>query len=197
MAAPISGGWAAANANANDYTGALRWGTGVSPLYGEIGAGPPLGVEGRNPDTTPELPYPSQLLDPELLGYTYEDIPYTADNDYMSEVPSSNLTPEITRGDAPQNFPPPSLVPRPNGPSGSWYRSLSPPGYIDALTRPVAYPTETVSTHSGNIQPGSIRTSNVHATGQSPARPEQLRSRCPWHRRTPFQYHDPVDWDET
>lgn len=167
MAPPFSGGWVAANANANDYSGALKWGTGVSPVYAEFGEGPPLGIEGRNPDTTPDIPYPNQLLDPDLYGYCPEDIPYTSDDAYMeSEVPANNLTPEITRGDAPQYYPPPSLVPRPNGPSGNWYRSLSPPGYIEANTRPNSFPTETVTEGWDNKLSGEVLTAETSSPDQ-------------------------------
>lgn len=167
MAGPITGGWVAANGNPADYSGALRWGTGVSPLYAQMGEGPPLGITGRNPETTPELPYPAQLLDPDMFGYSFEDLPYTSDNEYMeTDVPSNNLVTEITREHAPAYFPSPSLTPRPNGPSGSWYRSISPPGYIDANTRPASFPTETVTEGWENKQHGEVLSAETSALGQ-------------------------------
>jgi hypothetical protein len=88
-------------------------------------------------------------------------MPFTADNDYMAELPSSNLTPEVTRMDAPAYYPPPSLVARPNGPSGSWYRSLSPPGYIEANTRPASFPTETVTEGWRHKETGDVLTAET------------------------------------
>lgn len=157
MAGSFTGGWVAANGSPADYSGAARWGTGANELYGQFGEGPPLTVTGRNPDTNPYIPYPTELLDPDLFGYTKEDIPNTSDNAYMAtEVPANNLVTEVIRGHVPQHFPPAELTPRPNGPSGSWYRSLSAPGFIKAQTRPASFPTETVSEGWENKNAGEI-----------------------------------------
>jgi hypothetical protein len=93
-------------------------------------------------------------------------MPFTTDNDYMSEVPASNITPEITRGTVPMHYPPPALVPRPGGPSGSWYRSLSPPGYIEANTRPASFPTETVTEGWEHKNAGEVLTAETSSPGQ-------------------------------
>lgn len=167
MAGPFTGSWVASNGAPADYAGALKWGTGVGAPYDQFGEGPPLGVTGRNPDTTPELRFPEQLLDPDMYGYTTEDIPYTSDDEFMeTEVPANNLTPEVTRGAVPQYFPPPRLMARPNGPSGSWYRSISPPGYIDFNQRQNSYPTETVTEGWDNKLSGEVLTAETSSPDQ-------------------------------
>jgi hypothetical protein len=78
MALPIAGAWVAANANANQYAGALKWGTGNNPVHSVYGAGPPIGVTGRIPG--PDMPgdqpsdIPESFENPDQYGYCMEDI---------------------------------------------------------------------------------------------------------------------------
>lgn len=81
MALPIAGSWIANNANANDYVGALKWGTGNNPIHEIWGEGPPLNRTGRQPGPssadTPNVSVPDSLTfgDGEQdWGYTMEDI---------------------------------------------------------------------------------------------------------------------------
>lgn len=78
MALPIAGSWVAANANADQYVGALRWGTGSNPVKDVYGEGPPLRTTGRldGPDNPTDAlsDIPGTLEDPYLYGYCPEDI---------------------------------------------------------------------------------------------------------------------------
>jgi hypothetical protein len=78
MALPIAGAWAAQNANAQQYAGALKWGTGASPVLGVYGEGPPLRTTGRpdSPDnpTDPLSDIPESFEAENLYGYCIEDI---------------------------------------------------------------------------------------------------------------------------
>lgn len=168
MAAPIAGQWASLNANANDYSGALKWGTGVSPLFAEFGEGPPLGVEGRNPDQSVYKDVPASLLaEPGLeWGYTAEDIlPGEPDEFMVSDVPSWNRTPEDTRYQSGE-YPPPSLVARPNGPSGRYFRTLTQPGLLEAAQSPTSYPTETVTEGWDNKLSGEVLQAETSSPNQ-------------------------------
>jgi hypothetical protein len=168
MAAPIAGQWAQLNANANDYSGALKWGTGVSPLYGEFGEGPPLGIEGRNPEQSEFKDVPASLLaEPGLMwGYTAEDILPGEPMQYMvSDVPSWDRRPEDIRYQS-GNFPPPSLVARPNGPSGRYFRTLTQPGLLENALTPASFPTETVSEGWDNKLSGEVLAAETSAQSQ-------------------------------
>jgi hypothetical protein len=171
MAAPISGQWSAIYANARDYTGELRWGTGVSPIYAEGGIGPPLGITGRNPDPTQYADVPSALLDPYEYGYTMEDIPQGSEDDFMTGVPPWTDRPEVTRGD-PGEFPPPSLQARPNGPSGNFFRTIHQKGMLRAAHMPASFPTETVTEGWDNKLSGTV----LDAETSDPAQYERQTS---------------------
>ena len=84
MALPIAGSWTAQNANANQYVGALRWGTGSNPVKERYGEGPPLRTTGRldGPDIPTDAlsDIPGTLEDPYLYGYCPEDIGTTLYN---------------------------------------------------------------------------------------------------------------------
>jgi len=165
MAAPISGNWAAINANPGDYAGAARWGTGVSSVYAQYGAGPPLGVTGRNPDTGHYPEVPVSLLPADEYGYTMEDIPPGVDDDFMITVPPWTDTPEVTRGDS-GDYPPPSWMARPNGPDGTFVRSIHQVGMLKAAHAPTAFPTETVTEGWDNKLHGEILDAEVSADAQ-------------------------------
>jgi hypothetical protein len=165
MAAPISGNWAAIHSNAADYTGAKRWGTGVSELYAAIGAGVPLRMTGRNPEQAEYREVPAALLPGEFYGYTMEDLPQGTDDAFMVGVPPWTDRPEVTRGSSGE-FPPPSLQARPNGPSGNWFRSVHQMGMLKAAHDPTAYPTETVSEGWLNKEHGQINDAEVSADAQ-------------------------------
>jgi hypothetical protein len=155
MAAPVSGNWSAIYSNPADYTGALRWGTGVSGVYGVYGTGPPLRMTGRNPEATEYREVPPALLPAETYGYTMEDLPAGTDDDFMVGVPPWTDRPEVTRGESGE-YPPPSWMARPNGPSGGWFRSVHQIGMLKAAHDPTAFPTETVSEGWDNKLHGEI-----------------------------------------
>jgi len=78
MAAPLSGAWSQLNSNANQYVGALKWGTGYNKIHEVQGEGPPLRVTGREPGPD-ESDYSPSGVAPELesenqYGYTMEDV---------------------------------------------------------------------------------------------------------------------------
>lgn len=78
MGEPIRGAWLAANANAYDMAGALKWGTGNNPVHEVYGEGPPLRTTGREPG--PDSPtsqlstIPPLIENPDIYGYTMEDV---------------------------------------------------------------------------------------------------------------------------
>lgn len=78
MGLPVSGTWYTRYANAPQYTGADRWGTGNNPIHEVHGEGPPLRSTGRLPG--PDAPTPEISAVPSLLetsyqyGYTMDDI---------------------------------------------------------------------------------------------------------------------------
>jgi len=167
-APPIAGQWSRDNVNPADYTGAQRWGTGISPIYGQYGIGPPLAITGRNDEQIPYSPVPPYILaEPGLeYGYTMEDIPMGAPDEFMvSEIPSPDELPETTRMDS-GRYPPPSLMARPNGPSGTYFRTIHQPGMLEAVTEPASYHTETVSEGWENKQHGEVLTADTSAQSQ-------------------------------
>lgn len=170
-APPITGQWSRDNvADPRDYAGAQIWGTGVSQVYAEYGEGPPLGITGRNDEQIPYSPVPNYILaEPGLeYGYTMEDIPMGAPDDFMVDsVPSWNELPE-TREDrsGAGRFPPPSMVARPNGPSGNYFRTFKQPGMLEAATQPSSYPTETVSEGWDNKLSGEVLAAGTSAPVQ-------------------------------
>lgn len=80
--APITGSWKARNTGeAADYTGALKWGTGINPVHNVQGEGSPLRSSGRmpgpdnpsdRPATVPGPPFTES--GPHVYGYTMDDI---------------------------------------------------------------------------------------------------------------------------
>lgn len=168
MAAPVSGLWSQLNANASDYSGALKWGTGISGIYADYGEGPPLGMTGRA-DTETDTPFrdvPPALLPEEDYGYSMEDILPGDFAEFMTtDVPPWNVLPETRRGDA-GLYPPPSLVPRPNGPSGAWLRTVHQPGMLEDVGSPHSYPTETVTEGWDNKLSGEVLTAGTSSPDQ-------------------------------
>jgi hypothetical protein len=73
MAIPLQGQWK--RLNSVPYAGASVWGTGVNPVHGIYGEGPPLRVIGRN-EQSPSVQPINQSLDAsdpeELWGYTLD-----------------------------------------------------------------------------------------------------------------------------
>ena len=167
MAAPISGNWANIYANPADYTGAQRWGTGVAPLYGQRGIGPPLGITGRNPEPSEYREVPHELLAPDAWGYSSEDLAgvVTDDDAFMIGVPPWTDRPEVTRGDSGE-YPPPSWLARPNGPDGKYFRSVHQAGLLKAAHDPTAFPTETVTEGWDNKLHGEVLDAETSAPGQ-------------------------------
>jgi hypothetical protein len=78
--APLTGSWVAKNtsADASDYSGALKWGTGINPVHSIPGSGPPARSTGRlpGPDTPSDKPsqVPAGLVGTDTYGYTMDDI---------------------------------------------------------------------------------------------------------------------------
>lgn len=171
MAAPLAGQWSRDNiADAGDYVGAMKWGTGVSPIFAQFGEGPPLGITGRNDEQVSYKPVPGVLLAPPGLEYGYcpEDIVMGDSDEFMvSDVPSWDELPETRpdRADS-QRFPPPALMARPNGPSGNYFRTIHQPGMLEAATEPSSYPTETVSEGWDNKLAGEVLDAVVSAPTQ-------------------------------
>lgn len=157
MALPIAGGWAAANANANQYVGALKWGTGINPVHGVYGEGPPIRTTGRmdGPDNpTDPLSDIDESLEGEMYGYTMEDIPSC---NYYGMTPPVGTTPNMLRDS--NKFGHPNWADEPTDPSVTAFRSD--PEMEQPLwngTRINSFPTETVSEgwlnkETGNINP--------------------------------------------
>lgn len=164
MALPIAGAWAASNANANDYVGALKWGTGANPVHSVWGEGPPASVTGRQPgptsDVTPHTDVPESLTDggDEInYGYTMEDI---GTNTYMGMTPEWGETSNELRHRNDFNHP-------------NWDEISTDPSVTDFRRRPEvapnlwsgtrldSFPTETVSEGWLNKTTGQINDAEV------------------------------------
>lgn len=178
MAAPIAGLWKQLNGNVNDYAGALKWGTGASDVYAQFGEGPPTGITGRfdspgviAPAGTgraydPYREVPSELLSDEEWGYTPEDMTPGTFADFMeTDFPNWTQRPEVTR-DTSGVFPPPTLLARPNGPSGKYFHTIHQPGMLEDAITPHSYPTETVTEGWEHKEHGEVLTAEVSDTAQ-------------------------------
>jgi hypothetical protein len=83
----ISGAWKAGTITPAEYTGALRWGTGINPVHATWDAGSretgikenllPLGADDGSGDAIPE-----SLLGPQMWGYSAEDAALFPGEDY-------------------------------------------------------------------------------------------------------------------
>ena len=160
MALPIAGAWAANNANAQDYVGALKWGTGSNPIHSVWGEGPPVGVTGRQPgptsDVTPHSEVPDSLTfgtDELDFGYQMEDIGTCVYPDMTPEWgEDTNALRSANRFDHPnwgEESPDPQVVDYRRRPE------VSPE--IWSGTRLDSFPTETVSEGWLNKTSGQVR----------------------------------------
>jgi hypothetical protein len=160
MALPIAGGWAAANANANQYVGALKWGTGVNPVHGIYGEGPPIRTTGRidGPDNpTDPLSDIDENLEGEMYGYTMEDIGTT---NYYGMTPAVGTTPNMLRDS--NKFGHPNWGDIPEDPSVTAFRTE--PEMDKALWSQYdlnSFPTETVSEGWLNKETGKVNPAEV------------------------------------
>lgn len=160
MALPISGAWRANNANANQYVGARRWGTGSNPIHEVWGEGPPLKTTGRldgpsNPtDVLSDVP--SEFEAAELLGYTPDDIATTL---YFGMTPPVGTDTGDLRHGNPEGHPDWSVVPY--DPAATQFRDT--PGIDPKLwaSIPQSFPTESVSEGWLNKTAGQINDAEV------------------------------------
>jgi len=156
MALPIAGAWAAANANANDFVGALKWGTGINAVHGRYGEGPPLRTTGRldGPDNPTDVlsDVDVTLEDAQMYGYTMDDIPTTI---YRGMPPEWGTETCYIRGKNTEGHPDWGQVPY--DPAVTGFREN--PEMDQPLwngTRLDSFPTETVSEGWLNKQTGQV-----------------------------------------
>jgi hypothetical protein len=155
---PISGAWVAKNtsANAQDYSGALKWGTGINPVHSIRWEGAPLRTTGRNPGPDDPTPGPSEvpgnLVSSDMYGYSMEDIASLAGN-YVPMTPGWGTETESLHA---QNY---SGMPdwgvEPFDPEATEFRS-SPEAAPIFDGRLYSYPTETVSEGWENKTAGDV-----------------------------------------
>lgn len=79
----ITGSWKTRASVSNEYTGALKWGTGINPIHAQrdpqhhpTATREPLG------STQPSGPVPEEIEGPVQWGYCYEDSQYYIGEDY-------------------------------------------------------------------------------------------------------------------
>jgi len=166
MALPIAGAWTAANANANDFIGALKWGTGIHAVHGRYGEGPPLRTTGRldGPDNPTDVlsDVDVTLEDAQLYGYTMDDIPTTI---YRGMPPSVGTETCYIRGENMAGHPNWGEVPY--DPAVTGFREN--PNMDQPLwngTRLDSFPTETVSEGWLNKQTGKVNPAEVSDSAQ-------------------------------
>jgi hypothetical protein len=153
MAAPLSGAWSQLNANANQYVGALKWGTGTNPIHSQYGEGPPLRVTGREPG--PEEAgfdsegLPEALEAPEQYGYTIEDIQTI--QTFPGRPPAVGTDRGGPRSDMDHY---PSWGPMLPS-SGTVFRTIAEGAQVNRHT-PISYPTETVTEGWDNKLTGEV-----------------------------------------
>jgi hypothetical protein len=164
MALPIAGSWSASNAGANTYTGATRWGTGYNPVHEQSWEGPPLRTAGRldGPNQpTPQLgTVPESYEDPDLYGYTMEDI--TAPS-YAETTPPYGTDVTVLREHA-GNLPDWGVIP--TDPERTQFQQdpeLSSPFWNGTALQ--SFPTETVSEGWLNKTSGAVE--NAHTSDPS------------------------------
>jgi hypothetical protein len=176
MAAPLSGAWSQQNAWANQYAGALKWGTGYNPVHEQYGAGPPLRTTGRDPGpeeaefTSEGLP--AVLESPDLYGYTMEDIQTI--QTFPGRPPPVGSSRDGQRTDM-DSYPPwgPHI---PTG--GTVFRTISEGAEVHRHT-PISYPTETVTEGWDNKLTGEVEDAGTSDPVQ-------------YERQTSMQQVDPV-----
>lgn len=151
MGLPVSGQWAASNANANQYAGALKWGTGNNPIHSVYGEGPPLRSTGRQPG--PDMPttalsdVPPSLETAYDYGYTMEDVPNLVT--FYGQPPPVGTDTGAFRDEA-GNFPHRQQYgedddfPLPVEPAGTNFRTVSEGARVHRHTTK-QFPTETVT----------------------------------------------------
>lgn len=153
MAAPLSGAWSQLNAQANQYAGTLKWGTGTNPVHAQYGEGPPLRVTGREPG--PEEAgfdsdgLPPVLEAPEQYGYTIEDIQTI--QDFPGRPPPVGTSRDYTRTNMDEY---PSWGPHiPTG--GTVFRGISEGAQVNRHSV-ISFPTETVTEGWDNKLTGEV-----------------------------------------
>ena len=163
MGQPIRGLWAANNANANDYVGALKWGTGINPIHSIHGEGPPLRSTGRVPGPEEAEYEPSEFpaeLNPELdYGYSMEDL--VSPGSVPGYPPPWGEDSGDFRNDAGYHPPWGPLYPS----SGSYFRTLKEGAdmHTDLM---VSFPTTTVSEGWENKLSGDVNDAEVSSDTQ-------------------------------
>lgn len=141
-APPLTGNWSAVNANANQYAGALKWGTGINPVHSIYGEGPPLRGTGREPGPE-EAEYdpegvPPELINPERYGYCMEDV--LPLGHYPGAPPEVGTETSVMRDEI-RTYPAwGPLLPS----SGTVFRNIQAGAEVYRHT-PVSFPTETVT----------------------------------------------------
>lgn len=164
MGLPVDGAWNASYANANDYAGTLKWGTGSNPVHEIYGEGPPLRVTGREPGPD-ESQYdpggvPADLTPSELYGYTPEDI-QTLEEFPGRPPPVGTETSAIRDSNNVQRPPWGPMLPS----SGTQYRMVREGAEVERDI-PRSYPTETVSEGWENKLSGSVNAAETSNPAQ-------------------------------
>jgi hypothetical protein len=144
---PITGSWVTDNSgDASDFSGALKWGTGINPIHEVYGEGPPRRSLGRQPgpdDPTPQLStVPASFENPDIYGYTMEDIQTLQDFSQFSPAYGTDIT-EL-RAKNYSGMPDWSVIP--TDPERTEFQQR--PELSDALWSGIgleSFPTETVS----------------------------------------------------
>lgn len=167
MALPIAGAWAANNANANDYTGTRKWGTGNNPVHEIYGEGPPLGVTGRiggpSNNQTPNTSVPESLDEsPDLYGYTMEDIGTTL---YHGMTPGWDENTQMLRSH--NEFDHPDWSEGSTDPAVVGFRDTPEMAYqLWSGARLLSFPTETVTEGWRNKESGAVNPAEVSDPSQ-------------------------------
>lgn len=170
MALPIAGSWSAKYANYQDFSGALKWGTGINPVHSQYGEGPPLRTTGRyegpNQPTATLDDVPDEFENPQMWGYTLDDIQTLTSND--GAPPPVGTETRTIRKDVVPRFPSwgRGVIPR-----GSGFRTITEGAQVHRHTV-ISYPTETVSEGWQNKQTGKI----LDAKPSDPAQYERQTS---------------------
>ncbi len=157
---PLTGNWVAQNtsSNAQDYSGALKWGTGINPVHLVKWEGEPLRTTGRDPgpDDPSDKPsdVPAVLVGPDIYGYTMEDIASLSGN-FTPFTPAVGDEIESRRAENYSDLPDWGVIPEDNARQDF--------GLEQELARPlwdgialVSFPTETVTEGWDNKLTGKI-----------------------------------------
>lgn len=164
MGEPITGLWAANNADAPQFAGALKWGTGNNPIHSIQTEGPPLRSTGRVPG--PEeaefnvSDFPSEFLSEDLFGYSMEDM--KVQNYLPGYPPPWGDETEVIRGQVNTELPSwgPTL---PSG--GTAFRTIKEGANMHRHTV-IGYPTETVTEGWDNKLTGEVNDAEVSSQTQ-------------------------------